>query len=358
VSFTCPIPRKGLILHSGAVGDCLLTLPLAAFMKRACGLAQVHFMGRFEAAGFYLRRSCVDFVKPMESVPLHRLFEPQAVFAVDDPDRLITAFAGYAQIVSFLGAGHSDFEQNLLLTVHCSHSAEVTMLPMAPSGERPEHISEFYVRAFAESLGIDAGQSDVTAVWLTPTAEDQWAGRDRLAGVGVNADAAIAILHPGSGGRHKCWYYENFISAAEQLAARGVQPIFLLGPAEEDRLGATVQRRFEAAAPVLRGLTLTEVVQVLSQADVFIGNDSGVSHIAGAMGKKAVAIFGPTDPILYRPLGPAVTVFISKAEGFESPSVDDAAALFSQIDTLLGMRLCQGKISSPSCRAISRMGRV
>lgn len=335
MSFTCPTPRKGLILHSGAIGDCLLTLPLAAFMKRACGLTQVHFMGRPEAVGFYPGRSCVDFVRPMESVPLHRLFEPQATFTLDDPDRLITAFAGYEQIVSFLGAGHSDFERNLLLTVHCSHSAEVTMLPMVPPSERQEPISQFYVRSFAEQIGIDAGEVDVAAVWLTPTPEDQLAGRDWLATAGVNADATIAILHPGSGGRHKCWHDENFISVAEQLAARGVQPIFLLGPAEEERLGASVQRQFEAAAPVLTGLTLTDVVQVLSQADVFIGNDSGVSHIAGAMGKKTIAIFGPTDPTLYRPLGPAVTVFDAQAEGFEALCTDDAAALLCHMDSLL-----------------------
>lgn len=331
---SCCEPRKGLILHSGAIGDCLLTLPLAAFMKRACGLTQVHFMGRLEAVGFYLRRSCIDFVKPMESVPLHRLFAPQTEFVLDDPDRLITAFAGYEQIVSFLGAGHSEFERNLLMTVHCSHSAEVTMLAMAPSSERPEHISQFYVRSFAEQIGIDAGEVDEAAVWLTPTPEDQLAGRDILEAAGVNPDTTIAILHPGSGGRHKCWHYENFICLAKHLKDRQIQPIFMLGPAEEERLGASVQRQFEAAAPVLRGLALAEVVQVLSQSDVFIGNDSGVSHLAGAMGKKAVVIFGPTDPLLYRPLGPAVRVLAAKAEGFEVPCPDDAAAILFKMDNL------------------------
>lgn len=331
----CHDPRKGLILHSGAIGDCLLTLPMAAFMKRACGLDQVHFLGRPDATGFYPRRSCIDFVKPLEGVPLHRLFVPEQEFVLDDPDRLITAFAGYEQIVSFLGAGHSDFEQNLLLTVHCSHSAEVVTLPMAPPPEIREHVSAFYIRLLAEQLGIEAGDAALTAVQLEATAQDQSAGHDTLKAAGVHPDASIAILHPGSGGRHKCWHDENFICLAKRLAARNVQPIVVFGPAEEERFAASVQRQFEAAAPVLRGLELVEMLQVLSQADVFIGNDSGVSHIAGAMGKKTVAIFGPTDPMLYRPLGPAVTVFIARPESFTAPCPDDLTALLSDIDGLL-----------------------
>ena len=330
----CTELRKGLILHPGAIGDCLLTLPLAAFMKQACGLSQVHYMGRLDAIRFYPCRSGIDHVRPMESAPLHRLFEPQAGFALEDPDRLIAAFKGYEQIVSFLGADHPDFENNLLMTVHCSHSAEVTTLPLAPKGSGSESISQFYIRSFAEQLGLDVPGVDLKAVWLTPAADDQLTGQDVLEQVGVNPDASVAMLHPGSGGRHKCWHPENFLSLARALADKGLQPVFLFGPVELERFASALCDQFRRTAPVIAGLNLTQTFQLLTQADVFIGNDCGISHIAGAMGKKTLAIFGPTDSTLYRPLGPAVTIFQAGPEGFDSPCLEDVSNVLVQIADL------------------------
>ena len=330
----CTDTKKGLILHSGAIGDCLLTLPLAAYLKRACGLPHVHFMGRPEAVGFYPQRSCIDSIRPMESVPLHRLFEPEGQFVLDEHDRLITAFDGYEQIVSFLGADHPTFEHNLILTVHCSHSAEITMLPLAPSSNTPESVSYFYIRYFAEQNGLDLPTVDLSSSWLTPTAEDFLAGRDRLRQVGVNPDASVAILHPGSGGRHKCWHPENFVGLANALGARGLKPVFLFVPAEQERFSQSLQNQFQQTAPVLSNLNLAEVLEVLTQADLFVGNDSGISHLAGALGKKTLAIFGPTDSVLYHPLGPAVTIFQADPEGFQTPCQADLAGLLERLDNL------------------------
>ena len=331
---SCTEHRKGLILHSGAIGDCLLTLPLAVYLKSALGMTQIHFMGRLEAVGFYPRRSCINHVRPLESVSLHRLFEPRGEFVLDDRDRLIAAFDGYEQIISFLGTDHPDFEHNLLMTVHCSHSAEVTMLPLAPKDVSTEPISHFYVQNFAEQLGLEAAAVDLAVPWLTPTADDQLAGRELLEQASINPDASIVILHPGSGGRQKCWHPANFLQLAEVLILRGRHPIFLFGPAEQERLILSLQEQFRRTAPVFTDLTLTQVFQLLSQVDLFIGNDSGISHMAGALGKKTVAVFGPTDSVLYRPLGPLVTTFPALPEGFQAPCPEDVIRL---VDTLPGV---------------------
>ncbi|NLK42069.1 MAG: glycosyltransferase family 9 protein [Planctomycetes bacterium] len=327
----CPEPRKGLILHSGAIGDCVLTLPLAAFIKQTFGLDQMHYMGRLEAVGFYPRRSCIDHVRPIESVPLHRLFTPTDAFALDDPDRLIKTFEGYEQIVSFLGAGHPHFEQNLLLTVHCSHSAEVTMLPAAAPEDCREPISLFYIRCFAEQLRLEMPAINLAVPWLVPDPQDYLVGQALLEEARLVPDSAIAIIHPGSGGVHKCWHPENFLALAYALAEYGRTPVFLLGPAEQERMGPEMIEKFHPAATVLSALTLTEVVQVLTQADVYIGNDSGISHIAGALGKQTVVLFGPTDSTVYRPLGPAVTVFHAREEGFRGVCSSDVAGLLNRI---------------------------
>ena len=331
----CRSSQKGLILHSGALGDCLLTLPLAVFVKQACNLSQMHFMGHPETIGFYRGRCCIDHIRPMESVPLHRLFAPRGEFGLDDPDRLITAFDGYEQIISFLGTGHPTFEQNLLLTVHCSHSAEITMLPLAPPNGVREHLSHFYIRCFAEQHGLATPAENPAVPWLVPTVEDLMAGRDRLEHIGISPDEPVAILHPGSGGQHKCWHPENFLCLAKALSTGGLQPFFLVGPAEQERFFTPLQKQFHNVAPVLSDLTLTEVFHVLTQADLFVGNDSGIGHMAGMLGKKTVSIFGPTDSALYHPLGPAVTVIQARPEGFPAACPDDVACLLDRLNRLV-----------------------
>ena len=331
----CVKPRKGLILHSGAIGDCLLTLPLAAFIKRTFGLDQMHFMGRLDAVGLYPRRSCIDHVRAMESAPLHRLFTPTDEFTLDDPDRLITAFQDYEQIVSFLGGDHPHFEQNLLLTVHCSHSAQVSVLPMTPPDDWQESVSRFYMDCFAKEIGLVPHRLDPAIAWLSATADDYPAGQDLVERIGIAPEASLAILHPGSGGRHKCWHPENFLITAAALGQNGYKPLFLLGPAEQERMTPTMIEEFHHTGSVASDLSLTEVFQLLTQAELFVGNDSGISHIAGAMGKKTVTIFGPTDPMLYRPLGPAVTIFKATLESFAAFSSGDLCALLEKLNTLL-----------------------
>lgn len=323
---SCAEPRKGLIIHSGAIGDCLLTLPLAAYMKQACELTQVHLMARPEAVGFCPGRSVIDRIRPLESLPLHRLFEPQDAFSLDDGDRLIAALGGYEHIVSFLGTGHLDFEHNLLITVYCSHSAHITMMPM--TSPRDEPVSQFYIRRFAEQAELtDTPAVVLSAIWLTPTSDDLAAGQARLAEAGLPANADIAIIHPGSGGRHKCWHPDNFRGLAEALRPRGITPVFLFGPAEEERFSDADKQAFSKTAAVLSHLTLTETLQVLSAADLFVGNDSGISHLAGCLGKRTIALFGPTNAAHYRPLGHRVTVFQGRQNGFAAGCSGEVARL-------------------------------
>ncbi len=101
------------------------------------------------------------------------------------------------------------------------------------------------------------------------------------------------VVHPGSGGRDKCWPMEHFRELIDQLP--GDVPM-ICGEVEGKLPGA----RFCA--------TLDELAGVLETARLFVGNDAGPTHLAAAMGVPTVALFGPTDPQRWAPIGPAVTV--------------------------------------------------
>jgi ADP-heptose:LPS heptosyltransferase len=115
------------------------------------------------------------------------------------------------------------------------------------------------------------------------------------------------VLAPGSGGRAKCWPRPHWLQLAGALAARGERLEVLVGPAELER---DDPRRWPWPAPVAAVVEpdLVPVAERLRQARAFVGNDSGTSHLAALLGVPTVAIFGPSDPAVFAPLGPRVRV--------------------------------------------------
>jgi heptosyltransferase-3 len=321
--------QRAVILQPGALGDCLLTLPLVALMKEALELGGVDLVGHAEYIGILPERTCVDSIRSIDTAELHRLFAAPAGFDLADRDPLIHMFADYSWIITFLGEPGSDFEQNLIFTANCSHSAEVITLPLkAPDGAR-QHIAEFYMKQFAQQSGLapDQVRTPERYVPIRVHEADRDRGVEVLEQAGVDLSRRLIVIHPGSGGPKKCWHLDNFLSLAQELAQREAEVLFLLGPAEVQRLRPSEKVQIHAAAKCAAHLALPQVIGLLSCADAFLGNDSGVTHLAAGMGVRTVALFGPTDPAVYRPLGCTVAVFRDPTDNFArkpSPTLQEA----------------------------------
>jgi heptosyltransferase-2 len=313
------LSQRALIIHPGAIGDCLLCLPLARFLKNALGLGGVDLMAHMDYVGFYPGRTCIDAVRSIDAVELFRLFAKSDEFHVGDRDPLISAFMDYALIVSFLGTANSDFEANLMYTVHCHRSADVIILPLKPLEPSEQHVAEYYCEEVTHQCALLPNWRHRPArdqMLVTPTAEDQIQGRRMLGNAGVTSTAPLVVLHPGSGGREKCWHVDNYLAIARAMKQRRWDVAFMLGPVEQERLGFDKTERLKSCAPVLEDLTLHEVVAVLSRAQAFVGNDSGISHLAAAMGVRTCTVFGPSCAAMYQPVGPSVQVFNAELNGF------------------------------------------
>lgn len=316
---------RGLILQPGAIGDCILTLPLAAYMKDFLQLGGVDILGHTDHVGFLPGRSCIDGVRSMDAMELHRLFVEPGTFELEDRDPLIDVFSDYAWIVTFLGEPESNFERNLIFTANCSHSAEVMMLSLKPQQDCSEHVADFYIRQFVEQSGVLAEprqtQGDNPSIRATQT--DVNAGRKLLTEAGVDPGGKLVVIQPGSGGQEKCWYIGNFLAVAAGLASKGFEVVFLLGPAEREKFSDETMSQMNSVVPCLTDLSLTDVLGLLGCAHGFVGNDSGITHLAGSMGVKTAVVFGPTDPAVYKPVGPAVTVLADSPTAFaDKPSAD------------------------------------
>jgi ADP-heptose:LPS heptosyltransferase len=116
----------------------------------------------------------------------------------------------------------------------------------------------------------------------------------------------VLALAPGSGAREKNWPEENFVEVARwwRHTARG-DVLALLGPVEQERGGV---ERLKQCCLVARGLTLAQAAAFLQRSDLYLGNDSGLSHLAAAAGTPSVVLFGPSNPQQWAPRGKHVTV--------------------------------------------------
>jgi ADP-heptose:LPS heptosyltransferase len=120
------------------------------------------------------------------------------------------------------------------------------------------------------------------------------------------------VIHPGAGKEANRWSAEGFLQIASRFKAEGKHVRILIGEAEIDRLSAELLKQFRDTLEVYEPQTLLDLLNEVASANIFIGNDSGPSHLAGIIGVPTLTLFGPSDPVRWRPLGPRVRIIHSQ----------------------------------------------
>jgi ADP-heptose:LPS heptosyltransferase len=123
-------------------------------------------------------------------------------------------------------------------------------------------------------------------------------------------DRAAVVIHPGSGGRGKCWPLANFCDVARRLQAKGANVVFVVGPVELERWPAVELVALEREFALCRSPSADHLVAMLAATAVFVGNDAGPTHLAALLGTPTVAIFGRTSAPIWRPLGSRANVVV------------------------------------------------
>jgi heptosyltransferase III len=120
----------------------------------------------------------------------------------------------------------------------------------------------------------------------------------------------LLALHPGSGGERKNWALENWRELGDWLVD-SMQPFTLLvviGEADESRAQQLKESWAKRPVCFAQNLPLPQVAALLERCAVFIGHDSGISHLAAAVGTPSLLLFGPTDPEIWAPVGENVRI--------------------------------------------------
>ncbi len=265
-----------LALFPGALGDLLCCWPALEGLRRATGAALT-----LAARDAWFAALPADAVTPL-SIDRPELSDLFRSGPLQDATRSL--FAGFARVESWTGHGDGGFAHRL---------AEASGLAVAVHPFRAlrpgEHASQYYGRCVGVVPVVEALPiRPAAAVWADALFRRHAPGVDTL------------VLHPGSGSARKSW--EGMAAAAAAWRERGGPVIALCGPAEDEQ---PLTMPHDVA---VRSERLDRVAALLARAPRFLGNDSGLTHLAARVGARGVALFGPTDPRAWRPLGDRVRV--------------------------------------------------
>jgi lipopolysaccharide heptosyltransferase II len=136
----------------------------------------------------------------------------------------------------------------------------------------------------------------------TRLAVTEKAGRSvaaKLAAYKIDAEA-VALIHPAAAFETKQWPSENFARVIDEVAARGLTPVVIVAPKEKQVLDRVVQQS-SARVIGLTDLSLPEVTALAARAQLFVGNDSGIAHMAAAVNTPCVVVFGSSNVAHWRP---------------------------------------------------------
>lgn len=145
---------------------------------------------------------------------------------------------------------------------------------------------------------------------------------------GENSAEASVLLLPGAGHRDKQWPLQHFIALAKGLRAAGQTVAWALGPVEEER-GMTLPKNEIAHHPQ----DLDALALLLRSATLVVGNDSGPMHLAAMHGVPTLALFGPTDPAVWCPLGGEVMAGSAELDGIAVEAVLSVALCILEKDS-------------------------
>jgi ADP-heptose:LPS heptosyltransferase len=289
--------RNVLIFHAGALGDFVLTWPLVM------ALGRLHPQSRIIVVTHASKGALAELALHVESHDVeqgwHGLFTSDAELP-ERPSRMLES----AHAVYTFMAGDEAFGKR-------APEAQLVALRPTPPPDYAKHASQHLIEQLASMPAMKS-------------AVEQMLRSINLRGIGTGrSHDGDVIVHPGSGSRDKCWPTERFVKVIEKLKRKKKEVRVLIGEVEHERFTESqIASLVKAAgAPVRRPATYVELFNELRTASVFIGNDSGPSHLAGVMGLPTVALFGPTDPAVWKPMGPRVRVLHRPA--LETIAVDD-----------------------------------
>ncbi len=278
---------RTLVWHQGALGDLILSLPALHCIKDSGTSVHLHLISRRDIFDILIESSLADEVSSIEDGLFADLFVRHST-----SKRAAKFLSSFSKAFIFMKRADEDFKENLR-----KHIPKCFFIATGLPHGCVAHMSAVQVKQLAQ-LGIVGGE-------IPPLKASHFLPPD-------HRGKEVITIHPGSGGQKKCWSLVRFLELMELLARKKrFYFYFMLGPAEATDLQGISEKFISAKGidgSVIAGRPVSSIAPLLKSASVHIGNDSGITHLASALGTPTVAVFGPTDPKVWGPRGRRVSI--------------------------------------------------
>lgn len=295
----CPNP-KALFIHNGAIGDFIVASRLMAICNEHFGRHTWTYLGKPAlgklAIALGLITHCEDFSRP----GWHLLFSPDTPL----PSAMETFLKSFNLIVNLIAGPTSLFSSRLTAT---ATSANPDWNPML------YHVEPKPPTDFADHTIIyQAGQMGFTLSYIpcTPYKVDEVIVREVQSELNSShiEPNRLVLFHPGASAADKRCPLKHFYELISQTKTSGLVPGILLGEVELEQFSDADISRLKSTAITFSDWPLEKIAGLLSIAHSYVGNDNGISHLAGAVGTPTTVIFLKNNANVWRPIGPNVQI--------------------------------------------------
>lgn len=278
---------KILVIRGGAIGDFILTLPVLQAIQTNLPANDVEVLGYPRIARLAVAGGLAARVESIESRAVAGFFARHGPLA----ESLRDYFSEFDLIISFLYDPDEIFQENVR---RCT-TGQFIAGPHRPDETQNLHATACFLKPLERLAIFEAEAFPRLAIERTDN------GPASALKLGMATGNWLAI-HPGSGSEKKNWPETGWRQFIEQLLAGTDWKLLIIGGESE---GGRLDRLAEAApagrVAVARSLPLPEVAQLLALARGFVGHDSGISHLAAAVGRPGIVLWGETNPAIWRP---------------------------------------------------------
>ena len=275
-----------LVMRGGAIGDVILTLPALGALRQVFPQASLAVMGNPGRLVLAQHPAYADELLDIERWDVYRLFSQHARVSAE----LATYLGARDMVLAYLPGADGTFAQRLRGL--CAGQVIVWSPHPTPGWHSSAHLLR-PIEAF-----LSAPYDPCPRVYLDPlavaAAEHFW----QTAGL---PDTGVIAVHPGSGGPAKLWPLSGWQQVLAWVAHQHLPCLIVSGPAERQRVAALLQGAPPYHWPCAEQLPLLHLAALLARCRVLVGHDSGITHLAAAVGTTTLALFGPTEPLVWGP---------------------------------------------------------
>ncbi|MDE3221208.1 MAG: glycosyltransferase family 9 protein [Nitrospirota bacterium] len=283
-----------MMIHPGGLGDVLLAVPAMTRLRTRFPKHRLVLCAEDQVAKLLLACRIIDEWISMQGRACADLFA--------GADSVTGQVQAWLEDCDLAISWMEDLDGKLTETLKAVGVREVVVRSPFSTAIQAAHQRDRFLEAINE-----APSDGEEGVLLAVTESVLHLGQACIEAAGLSIGQPLVVIHPGSGSAHKCVGPEPLATVVAAVQISGGIPVILEGPADRE----PVERLLQSCANppiVLKGLDVLTVAGVLAQARLFVGQDSGVTHLAGLIGVRTVALFGPTDPARWAPRGTHVAV--------------------------------------------------